>query len=355
MMNRGADHNTSRNVMIVADVPFVRNTWAVGLRPDQRSFLQLRDVSVEFPLDGARNLCIVRLGQTVVSASVECELVEPSTFQPRHGILEFHCATNITDGGSGMAPQLKRGGIRQRNPLCEQVVKRLDAMIKQGKALDTESLCVVPGIKVWSIRVNTTVINDSGNAEDTAVWAAMAALLHTRRPEVSVRGETVVVHPPHERDPVPLSIHHVPLPVTCGVTTSTRIASSSSAREQFVVDPTLAEASAAVTVVTVALNAEQQVCNVLKEGGCDISYALLKSITAHLKTLYPPLRRVMDEAMEAHETKRKEALHAQFQWAQTRTGVAKAAEAVPSPSPAAALETAQEVADAQQLKRPRSE
>jgi exosome complex component RRP45 len=329
-MNR--DHNASRNVVIASEAPFVVKTWAVGLRPDQRTFLQLRDIVVDFPLDAQRNVCVVKLGQTIVSSSVGCELVEPSPMQPRHGFLEFHCTTNITDGGSGLATHLKRGSIRQRNPLCEQVIKRLDAMIKVGRALDTESLCVVPGRNVWSVRVDVSVLNDEGNAEDVAVWAAMASLLNTRRPEVSVRGETVLVHPPHERDPIPLSIHHVPLPITNVVTPKTTTASSSSllasSLHGFVVDPTLAEVSAASAVVTVALNAEDQVCNVLKEGGGDVSYGLVKSMVAHAKSLYPQIRSVMDDAMALHEKKRKDAVRAQFQWAQTRTGVGKAAPAV---------------------------
>ncbi|CUG86325.1 ribosomal RNA processing protein 45, putative [Bodo saltans] len=224
-------------------------------------------------------------------------------------------------------------------------------MIKVGRALDTESLCVVPGLNVWSIRVDVSILNDEGNAEDVAVWAAMASLLNTRRPEVSVRGETVLVHPPHERDPIPLSIHHVPLPITNVVTPhkpSQAAASSSlltSSLQPFVVDPTLAEVSAASAVVTVALNAEDQVCNILKEGGGDVSYGLLKSMVAHAKSLYPQIRKVMDDAMALHEKKRKDAIRAQFQWAQTRTGVGKAAAPAAEAPAAAATESTTEEPD----------
>lgn len=310
-------HSQAQTVVVQAERTFVTESWAVGLRPDQRQFQQVRDIFVEFPFD-CRNRCVVRLGSTSVSSSVECELVEPSPFQPKHGFLEFAVTANVTDGGSGTSVALRRGGAAQQHSTeCARIMKLLDTMLKQGKAIDTESLCALPGRKVWSIRCDVCILNDEGNAADCAVWATMAALQHFRRPELSIRGDEIIVHPPHERDPIPLSIHHVPLPITCALTTS-------QFNSPFVVDPLLAEAAASSASVTIALNAELQVCYLAKHAGCDVEHSDLKKMVAAATLLVPKIHQIINDAMSSHDVKRKDAMRAQFQWAQTRTGVAKA-------------------------------
>ena len=59
------------------------------------------------------------------------------------------------------------------------------------------------------------VLDHGGNLIDAAALASIAALLNYRRPDVTVGGEgEITVHPLSEREPVPLSIHHVrPTPI----------------------------------------------------------------------------------------------------------------------------------------------
>ena len=69
----------------------------------------------------------------------------------------------------------------------------IERAIKQSRAVDTEALCIVPGEKVWSLRVDIRILDDEGNVVDCACLAAMASLHHFRRPEVSISGEDVVI------------------------------------------------------------------------------------------------------------------------------------------------------------------
>ncbi len=46
-------------------------------------------------------------------------------------------------------------------------------------------------------------------AADCASLAGAAALMHFRRPDVTVAGEVPVFHPPDERAPVPLTLHTI--------------------------------------------------------------------------------------------------------------------------------------------------
>ena len=77
---------------------------------------------------------------------------------------------------------------------------------------------------MWSLRVDVHILDHNGNLADAASLSALAALLAFRRPEVTLEaggggvgvgeGQRVVVHPPDVREPLPLSIHHIPLAVT---------------------------------------------------------------------------------------------------------------------------------------------
>ena len=73
-------------------------------------------------------------------------------------------------------------------------------------------------LQAWALQVDVRVLDHHGNLHDAATLAAVAALMSFRRPEVSVGSpqspQAFVVHPPQEREPLPLSLHHLPMPVT---------------------------------------------------------------------------------------------------------------------------------------------
>jgi len=58
---------------------------------------------------------------------------------------------------------------------------------------------------VWTIRVDVHVLNYDGNVIDAASVAATAALLHFRRPDVSVCGKDFEIHSATERYLINLS------------------------------------------------------------------------------------------------------------------------------------------------------
>lgn len=64
------------------------------------------------------------------------------------------------------------------------------------------------------MHINLFILDHNGNLIDCASIAAVTALLHFRRPEVAVNGDEVTVFKPADREPVPLSIHHIPIAIT---------------------------------------------------------------------------------------------------------------------------------------------
>nr|CCC90795.1 putative ribosomal RNA processing protein 45 [Trypanosoma congolense IL3000] len=146
------------------EVEFTKSAWLAGLRPDQRTAQQLREVSVEFPLL-SRDLVVVRCGGTVVTGAVASALVEPVPQRPKHGLLNF---------------SVRRLHTERDNPALSAAEERdlasfIDRLVRVGGVIDTAGLCVLPGRLVWSITVDVTVMNDEGNCGDVAVWARYRA------------------------------------------------------------------------------------------------------------------------------------------------------------------------------------
>lgn len=74
------------------------------------------------------------------------------------------------------------------------LTRLLERFFKNGRTVDTESLCILPGERVWSIRLDVHVLDHCGNVTDATCLAALAALLDFRRPDSTViDGKAVIV------------------------------------------------------------------------------------------------------------------------------------------------------------------
>ena len=114
-----------------------------------------------------------------------------------------------TGGGAGGATADDATSVR-----ATYLTKIVESGIREARAIDTEALCIIAGEKAWSIHCEMHVLDDGGNVTDAASLAAIAALRHFRRPEVTVADGKVIEHPLEERVPVPPSVHHTPLSLT---------------------------------------------------------------------------------------------------------------------------------------------
>lgn len=157
----------------------------------------------------------------------------------------------------------------------------LDKILRRSDAIDKESLCVQAGQRVWHLRLSIHCLADAGNLLDCACLAGIVAFKHFRRPEVEVEGHEVIIvrpvasprdsmasnipfkHHPSERAPVPLSLHHTPFCFTFAYFPDTAI--------QAILDPTHLEQRLSAGVLSVALNAQRELCVVQKAGGVPLS------------------------------------------------------------------------------------
>ncbi|NXG57296.1 EXOS9 protein, partial [Hemiprocne comata] len=217
-------------------------------RLDGRQCYDYRNVRISFGAD--YGCCIVELGKTRVLAQVSCELVAPKPNRPTEGILFFNLELSPM-----AAPGFEPG---RQSELLVKLNRLIERCLRNSKCIDTESLCIVAGEKVWQIRLDLHLLNHDGNIIDAASIAGIVALCHFRRPDVSVQGEEVTVYTPEERDPVPLSIHHMPICVSFAFFQQ---------GTYLLVDPSEREESVMDGVLVIAMNKHREICTIQSSGG----------------------------------------------------------------------------------------
>ncbi|XP_004716544.1 exosome complex component RRP45 isoform X1 [Echinops telfairi] len=217
-------------------------------RLDGRQTYDYRSIRISFGTD--YGCCIVELGKTRVLGQVSCELVSPKLNRATEGILFFNLELSQM-----AAPAFEPS---RQSDLLVKLNRLLERCLRNSKCIDTESLCVVAGEKVWQIRVDLHLLNHDGNIIDAASIAAIVALCHFRRPDVSVQGNEVTLYTPEERDPVPLSIHHMP------------ICASFAFFQQgtyLLVDPNEREERVMDGLLVIAMNKHREICTIQSSGG----------------------------------------------------------------------------------------
>ncbi|KCV72763.1 hypothetical protein H696_00341 [Fonticula alba] len=294
---------------------------------DDTSLDPLNDLSVPAAVDcqWQRGHAEARVGQTVVIARVSATIITPTIDRPAEGTFAVNC-----DIPADMPPTIP----------ASQVQRLVDRAISETRVIDTTQLCIEVGTKVLAIRVDIRVLNDDGSLVDAATCAAIAALLHFRRPAFSVNDAgSVVIHPPTERAPLPLSIHHTPLALSFAFLrgSSDMILDPSSKEEELTLQPPLVKPTNLINmfsmmahkpltpaaenpksdaesvadndsegaILTVVVNRQNEVCLVVKPGGAPVAPATVLHASRLALTVVADRLEVIRNAILADRLARK--------------------------------------------------
>ncbi|GAA5973848.1 hypothetical protein JCM21900_006707 [Sporobolomyces salmonicolor] len=266
---------------------FVHAALRKGLRLDGRSRYDLRQVKLRFGDELGWVEC--SLGDTRVVVQVSAEVVKPLPDRPYEGFLIL--ATEISPMASGA---YEAGRASEEEILMARL---LEKALRRSEAVDREALCIVAGQKVWSIRVDVHFLDDCGNMLDCASIAAITALRHFRKPDVTVVGEEVTIHSMTERVPVPLAIHHSPMCLTYAFF-------GPSDESLSILDPNPLETALSTGTLTLTLNAQSEICVLSKQGGAPIDAdEVMKAIQIGIERV-KELDKVVADALEREKARR---------------------------------------------------
>ncbi|KAK9079394.1 hypothetical protein SSX86_001065 [Deinandra increscens subsp. villosa] len=275
-------------IMTVNEKKFIESALLSDIRVDGRRPFDYRNLTIRFGSeDGSSE---VQLGQTQVIGFVTGQLTQPYRDRPNEG------AFSIYTEFSPMADLSFEPGRPGESAI--ELGRIVDRGLRESRAVDMESLCVIAGKLVWSIRIDLHIIDNGGNLVDAANIAALAALSTYRRPECTLGGEDgqeVIVHPPDVREPLPLILHHFPVAVTFGFIGK---------ENTVVIDPTHYEESVMGGSMTATLNTNGDVCAIQKAGGDGVLQSVIMQCLRIASVKAGDITSKIKNAVESYNTQR---------------------------------------------------
>ncbi|KAG6512714.1 exosome complex component RRP45A-like isoform X1 [Zingiber officinale] len=282
------EHKSMAWRMSVNERKFIETALASDLRVDGRRPFDYRRLNIKF---GREDGCSeVQLGETHVMAYVTSELVQPYRDRPNEGILAI-----FTDFSPMADPSFEAG---RPGESAIELGRVIDRGLRESRAVDMESLCVVAGKLVWSIQVDLHIIDNGGNLVDAANVAALAALLTFQRPECTVggdNGQDIIIHDPKVVEPLPLVIHHLPISVTFAFYNKGDI---------MVIDPTHKEESVMGGKMTATINSNGDVCAIQKAGGEGVMPSVVMQCIRIASVKAADITSKLKNAVEVYNTER---------------------------------------------------
>lgn len=229
-------------------------------RIDSRAPMESREIVINRgQLNGQADVFV---GRSSVRTTVTGEITPPSSDRPNEGRLFFNVEL-------GMALDSTTGDTIRPRADATSVSNFVERVLKGSKAVDTESLCILGGKSVWSVRFDIHVLNDDGAVLDACAISVLAALLNFRCSSVDVTGDSATVFTSKSREPVPLSIHHLPIATTFALC-------SSPSGVVWVMDPCSVEEQAFESCMTVIVNKHGELCGIHKPGGIAVDPHVLQ-------------------------------------------------------------------------------
>ncbi|KAK7206685.1 ribosomal protein S5 domain 2-type protein [Myxozyma melibiosi] len=260
---------------------FVLKALTENVRLDNRSFSQMRNLDISFS-STEYGVVDVRLGRTRVIVRISAEVTQCRSDRPYDGL--FLISTEISPMA---APTFEAGRKSEEELVISRIIEK---SIRQSQALDTESLCILAGEKCWLVRADVHFLDHDGGLLDAGCMAVSAALLHYRRPEISIVGtgnkREVVVHPVTEKVPVPLSVLHVPVCVTFSFfnmkladNDDEEMDTDAPDQTAVLVDASLQEELLRHGFMAVTANTNKEICQIYKAGQLVVEIETLLSCT----------------------------------------------------------------------------
>lgn len=295
-MSKGIQLSTNESLYLVESLK-------QGYRFDGRKLLEIREPIIKLS-DTEYGYVEIEWGKTKLTARVSAEITKPYEDRPFEGL--FNINTEI----SSMASISFENG---KNSDEEVLISRLiEKAIKRSNSLDLESLCLIAGEKVWNIRVDINILNFDGNIIDSSCFGVMVGLMHFKKPDISINGDEIIVHDMNERQPVSLSILHVPICISFSFfnpdDNETNLKGDLN-NEIAIMDATLKEELIRDGSLIITINKNRELIQLSKNGGLPIDAMTLMDLSKHAYNIAERFTDKIKAVLKEHEEQRYKALN----------------------------------------------
>jgi exosome complex component RRP43 len=157
---------------------------SLGLRPDNRSFLQFRTRQQhQNPIKRCFGSSTCKIGNSTVVCGIKAEIAEPLTLKPREGFL----VPNID------LPALCSGQFKPGPPgeTTQAISEFINQVTHNSAIIDLNELCIKKGKAVWVLYCDMICINYDGSIIDCCIESMMSALACLRLPRISMDEDTL--------------------------------------------------------------------------------------------------------------------------------------------------------------------
>lgn len=292
------EHEISTNERL-----FIIESLKQGFRLDGRKFDELREPIITIS-KSEYGYVEVKLGKTQLAVRVSCEISKPFPDRPFEGIFVINSEV------SPMASPFYESG---KNSDDEVLISRLiEKAIRRSNALDLESLCIIAGEKVWNIRVDINFLNHDGGLIDASCIGVMTALQHFRKPDVSIKGTEITIHDFNQRQPVPLSVLHVPICVTYSFFNPGEKEENIKGdlnHEIAIMDATRKEETVRDGSLVITLNKNRELIQLSKNGGLPIDSTVLLNLMRQSLEVTERLTEQIKHLLKTDDEERYKAMH----------------------------------------------
>ncbi|EGW32853.1 uncharacterized protein SPAPADRAFT_136976 [Spathaspora passalidarum NRRL Y-27907] len=273
---------------------FLLESLKHGFRLTDRPFDHVRDISL-YLSPTEYGYVEVSWGKTKLACRVTATVTTPYEDRPFEGIF------TINSEISTMASMRFDTSRSNEEILIARIIEKA---VRRSNSLDLESLCIIAGEKVWEITVDLNYLNYDGNFIDVGCFAVMLALHHFKKPDISINGNSIVVHDINERQPVPLSILHIPICLTYSFYNLTDKESNikgEDADEICLLDADLLEELNRDGSLVITLNKNRELIQLSKNGGLPISAQQFLELTFKSMKTIDQLTDLIKTKIKEHE------------------------------------------------------
>lgn len=253
-----------------------------GKRLDDRSSSDYRPIKIRTGIiEKANGSSFVELGKTKVMAGVKVELGEPFEDTPDQGVLTVNVEL------VPLASPTFEPGPPNENAI--ELARIVDRGLRESEAINLGELCLIPGKKVLVIFIDIYVLDYDGNLIDSSAMASLAALLTSKIPKYTVKGEEEKIEVKDE--PMSLPVSNYPIAVTAA-----KIGRS------IVLDPSYEEEQVMDARLTITVDKDNKICAAQKGGLGTFPLIEVQSIIDKAISKSSELRSKLLEAVKAGQS-----------------------------------------------------